>query len=133
MVVGGSGNVNVNLSALLVTMQTLMTDQFSLSAASTAIISLQVLDVSDFSTVHSFSFDSRLGIRPPTNSTVLEIERQLSEVFTLQFDREYSLVLIAIANSRAAQNEIPEPASVILLVSGLGLMAGFVKKWRAGL
>ena len=133
MIVGGSGNVDVNLSGLLVSMQTLMTDQFSFFAASDVLINLQVLDVSDSSSVHSFSFDSRLSIRPPTNSTVIEIERQLSEMFTLQFDKEYSLLVSVIANSRAAQNEIPEPASVLLLVSGLGFMAGFVKKWRAGL
>ena len=131
MIVGGSGNVNVNLSGLLVTMQTLMTDQFSFFAASTTIIHLQVLDASNFSSIHSFSLDSRLNIRPPTNSTTLEMERQLSEIFTLQFDKEYRLDVTAIANSRAAQNEVPEPASVFLLVSGLGFAAGFVRKRRA--
>lgn len=130
MVVGGSGNVTVNLSALLETTQTLMTDQFSFGASSLVIVGLQVLDPSDFSSVHTFSFSNRLGIRPPTNLSVTELERQLSEIFTLQFNKEYTLVVSVIANSEAGQNEIPEPASVVLLVSGLGFMAGVVKKRR---
>ena len=131
MIVGGSGNVTVNLSAMLETMQTFMTDQFSLSAGSTAIIGLRVLDASDFSNIHTFSFISNMAIRPPTSLSVTEMERQLSEIFTLQFDKEYMLLVTAVANSRAGQNEVPEPASVVLLVSGLGFMAGFVKKRRA--
>jgi hypothetical protein len=128
MIVGGTGNVDVNISALLMTAQTLMTDQFSFFAASSVIINLQILDPSDFSIVHNFSFNNRLSIRPPTNSTALEIERQLSEAVTLLFDKEYSLRVSIFANSEAAQNEIPEPATMVLLVSGLGFMAGFVKR-----
>ena len=128
MIVGGSGNVDVNISALLVSMHTLMTDPFSFSAASTVLINLQILDPSDFSIVHNFSFDSRLVIRPPTNSTALEIERQLSEAVTLLFDKEYTFRVSIFANSRAGQNEIPEPASAVLLMSGLGFVAGFLRK-----
>lgn len=129
-ITGGTGNVDVNLSALLSTMQTLMTDQFSLFAASDVLVNLQVIDASNSSIVHNFSFDSRLSIRPPTNATALEIQRQLSEVLALQFNTQYSLVISAFANSRAAQNEIPEPASVVLLVSGLGFMVGRFRKSR---
>ncbi len=132
MIVGGTGNVDVNISALLMTAQTLMTDQFSFFAASNVIINLQIADPSDFSIVHNFSFNNRLSIRPPTNSTALEIERQLSEAVTLVFDKEYSLRVSIFANSEAGQNEIPEPATMVLLVSGLGFMAGFVKKRRNG-
>lgn len=131
-VVGGSGNVDVNLSGLLATMQTLVTDQFSLSAASTVLVTLQVFNASDLSGVHLFSFHSPLSIQGPNDSTILEIQRQLSEAFTLQFNTEYALAVSVLANSRAAQNEIPEPASVVLLVSGLGFLAGFVKKRRTG-
>lgn len=130
IIIGGTGNVAVNLSGLLSTMQSVMTDQFSFFAASSVIINLQVLNASDFSPVHNFSFSNRVSIRPPTNSTLMELERQLSEAFTLQFGTEYSLRASVFANSEAAQNEVPEPASVVLLVSGLGFMAGVVKKRR---
>jgi len=129
MITGGTGNVDVNLSALLSTMQSVITDQFSVFAASSVIINLQVLNAADFSTVHNFSFSSRFSVLP-TNSAVMEIERQLLESFTLQFGTEYSLRASVFANSEAAQNEVPEPATVVLLVSGLGFMAGFVKKRR---
>lgn len=123
---GGSGNVEVKFSALLQTMQNLMTDEFSLFTASDARINLQVLDVG------SFSFDSRLNIGP-NGSTVIDMQRQLSEVLTLQFDQQYTLLVFVGANSRGAQSEVPEPATAVLLVSGLGFMAGFVKKRRTGL
>ncbi len=132
MITGGSGNVAVNLSALLSSMQSVMTDQFSLFAASSVIFNLQVLNASDFSPVHNFSFRNRFSVLPPNNSSIMEFERQLAEAFTLQFGTEYSLRGSLFANSEAAQSEIPEPASVVLLVSGLGFMAGFVKKRRTG-
>ena len=120
-IVGGSGNVDVTLSAMMQTMQNLITDQFGLFAASDARITLQI------SGVESFSFDSILHVGP-NESLALERQRQLSEVLTLQFNQQYTFTVSVIANSRAAQNEIPEPATVVLLVSGLGFMAGFVRK-----
>ena len=123
MVVGGSGSVDVTLSALLQSVQNLVTDPSSLFAASDSRITVQVVDVG------SFSFDSRLRVGPD-ESTVSEVQRQLSEVLTLQFDQQYNLRIFVGANSRVGQNEIPEPATVLLLVSGLGFMAGFVRKRR---
>jgi PEP-CTERM motif len=120
-IVGGTGNVGVNFSALLQTVQNLVTDEFSLFAASDVRFNLQVLDVG------SFSFDNRLHIGP-NDSNVVEMQRQLSEILTLQFDQQYTLLVFVGANSRGSQNEIPEPATVLLLVSGLGFMAGFVKR-----
>jgi hypothetical protein len=125
MIVGGTGNVNVNLSSLLGTTQNIMLDQFTLTAVSETRISFQVFS----GTTEIFSFDSTLRIGP-TGPTSQELERQLSEILNLQFNTEYTLSVLAIANSRATQSEVPEPASVILLVSGLGFMARFVKKRR---
>ena len=129
-IVGGTGNVDVNLTALLESMQSVMTDQFSFFAASGVIFNLQVLNASNSSTVHNFSFSFRFSVGPPNNSALMEFERQLSEIFTLQFGTEYSLRASLFANSEAGQNEVPEPASVVLLVSGLGFMAGLVKRRR---
>jgi hypothetical protein len=60
----------------------------------------------------------------------LQTQRQVSEVFSLQFGQQYNLIVFVGANSRAAQSEVPEPATVVLLVSGLGFMAGVVRKRR---
>lgn len=125
-IVGGSGNVDVTLSALLQSVQHLATDPSSLFAVSEARITLQVLDVG------SFSFDSSLRVGP-NESTDLERQRLLSEVLTLQFNQQYSVILFVGANSRAGQNEVPEPTTVVLLMSGLGFMAGLVKKHRRGI
>jgi PEP-CTERM motif len=105
------------------TLQDLATDQFSLSAASQARISVQVMDV------RTFSFDSSLRIGP-NDLTSLQVQRQLSEVFNLQFGQQYELIVFVGANSRAAQSEVPEPATVILFGSGLGLLAGCLRKGR---
>src|SRR5437868_14787190 len=65
-----------------------------------------------------FFFDSNLRIGP-NDSTSLQTQRQLSEILPCNSGSKYDLVVFVGANSRAAQNEIPEPATVVLLVSGL--------------
>ena len=123
IITGGTGSVDVNVSALVQTLQDLVTDQLSLLAASDIDIDLQVAGVT------IFSFDPRLNIAF-LDSQNFETQRQISQTLTLQFGQQYNLDLFIRANSRAAQNEVPEPATVVLLVSGLGFMAGFVKKRR---
>jgi hypothetical protein len=124
MIIGGTGSVNVTLSALLQTLQNVVTDQFSLSAESDIFIDVQV------DHVNIFSVDSRLSIGP-NNSATIEMQRQLSQVLTLQFGQQYLFEVFVRVDSRAEQNEIPEPATVVLLFSGLGFMAGLVKKRRS--
>ena len=124
MIVGGSGNVDVTLSAVMQSIQNLITDQFSLGAASEARFFVSILDV------ESFSFDSQLRIIGPNGLTNLEMQRQFSEVITLQFGQQYNLLVSIGAISRATQNEIPEPATMVLLGSGLVFMVRVVRKRR---
>jgi len=123
MIVGGTGNVNLTVSALVQTLQDLVTDQLSLFAASEIDIDLQVAGVT------IFSFDPSLNIAF-LDSQNFETQRQLSQILTLQFGQTYNLDLFIRGNARAAQNEVPEPATMVLLISGLGTMAGFVKGRR---
>jgi hypothetical protein len=122
-ITGGTGSVDVNVSALVQTLQDLVTDQLSLFAASDIDIDLQVAGVT------VFSFDPRLNIAF-LDSQNFETQRQISQVLTLQFGQTYNLDLFIRGNARAAQNEVPEPATIVLLISGLGTMAGFVKRRR---
>jgi hypothetical protein len=124
MITGGTGAVDVTLSALTQTIQNLVTDQSSQFAVSETRIFLNVIGV------QTFSFDTRFRIGPGDEATVIEMQRQISEVLTLQFNQQYDVLVSVGANSRAAQSEVPEPATVVLLVSGLGFMTGFVKKQR---
>lgn len=126
MIVGGTGSVDVMFSGLVQSIQDLATDQMSLFAASDVDITMQVAGV------NVFSFDPRLRLSGGFNdSDNFEVQRQLSQILNLQFGQQYDIDIFVRANSRAAQNEIPEPATVVLLASGLGLTAGFVRKRRA--
>ena len=123
MVVGGTGNVSVNVSGLLQTIQDLVTDQLSLFAASDIDITVKVADVT------VFAFDPRLHIFG-NEDTTYQTQRQLSQAITLLFNQPYNVDIFVRVNSRAAQTEIPEPATVVLLGSGLGLMTAFVRRRR---
>ncbi|HKG98836.1 MAG TPA: PEP-CTERM sorting domain-containing protein [Pyrinomonadaceae bacterium] len=128
MIIGGTGNVDVNVSGLLLTTQTVMTDQFGLLAESDVLVGLHLGSSSIFPTIFS---TVTIG---PNSSVTLEMERQLSQVLTLQFNTLYRFDVTLSANSSGqnqAPGEIPEPATVVLLVSGLGFMSGFLKKRRS--
>ena len=125
MITGGTGNVDVTISGLLHTVQTLMTDQFSQFAVSRARFNLQVSDG------NVFSFDSNVRIGP-NDSNSMDTQTQLSQVLTLVFGQQYNLLVFVGATSEAAET-IPEPATVVMFVSGLGFMAGLLKKRRTGL
>lgn len=128
IITGGSGNVEVQFSGLLVMMQSVMTDEFGLLAESNVLAAIHLGSSNVFPPVFS---TLTIG---PNGSSVSNIQQQLSQILTLQFNTEYRFDVTLSANSRVvnqAPSGIPEPASVVLLVSGLGFMAGLVKKTAA--
>jgi hypothetical protein len=127
VITGGTGNVDVTFSAVLLTMQTVMTDAFGTFAGSNVLAGIHLGSSSIFPTVFNVI---EIG---PNDSRVSNVQQQLSQVLTLQFNQVYRLDISLSANSTVvnqAPTEIPEPATAVLLVSGLGFMAGFVKKHR---
>ena len=127
VITGGTGNVDVTFSAVLLTMQTVMTDEFGTFAGSNVLAGIHLGSTSIFPTIFSVV---EIG---PNDSRVSNIQHQLSQVLTLQFNTIYRLDVTLSANSTVVNQspaEIPEPATAVLLVSGLGFMAGLVKKHR---
>ena len=122
-VTGADGMVDVNISGLLTSTQTLVTNQFGVFAHSQVIVSIFV----DSFDVFSMEFPS---VTIGTNSmNLLQMSEQLAGAIAVQTNVEHSVTITIQANS-TAQDDIPEPSTAVLLLSGVGFMAGLIKKQR---
>ncbi|HVF24009.1 MAG TPA: PEP-CTERM sorting domain-containing protein, partial [Pyrinomonadaceae bacterium] len=53
---------------------------------------------------------------------------QISRVISLQGNSTNTILVRLSSTSLAINNEVPEPATIVMLVSGLGFMTGVLKK-----
>lgn len=120
VITGGDGNVNVNIGALFTTMQSVMTDQFGTFSQSQVITTLTLDGVAIFDVTNIVNIGRNLS----DEETALH---QISEAVSLQFNVPHTISIHIHAGSLAG-NQVPEPATAVLLFSGLGFMAGFVRK-----
>ena len=123
IVTGGTGSVDVTLALTLETIQALPLDQFDFFGSSQVTFELTV----DGTTI--FSYDNLISSSTPDSFTLVQLSEVLSRTITLQFDTPHTITLTGTARS-AGSAEIPEPATLFLLASGLGFMGGVVKKRR---
>jgi len=123
IVTGGTGSVDVTLALTLETIQGLNLDQFDIFGSSQVMFELAV----DGTTI--FSYDNLISSSTPGSFTLVQLSEVLSRTLTLQFNTPHTITFTGTARS-AASAEIPEPATLFLLVSGLGFMGGVVKKRR---
>lgn len=123
VVLGGEGNVNVTISGLLDGLSHLETDAFGEYVELGWLFDVSVNGVSVFSTDF---VNTRSG---PNQLAGTQFSQQLSRVITLQYGA-VNTIGIRLSPNALAINEVPEPATVTLLISGLGFMTGVIRKRR---
>lgn len=125
-ITGGTGAVDVNVSAMLDGLQHVRTDSCGELARSEVIFSLDIADQFG-NVVFSVFFQSLLTIG--RNS---EMQRLIAETVGntahLQFDTPYTILIEADTESRGITSPVPEPSTLVLMLSGLGLVRGFLRK-----
>jgi hypothetical protein len=123
---GVEGPVNVNISALQTLLWHVQTDEFGKYAESGLFFDLFVNGVPVF----SLQVEALHPIIGPNGNSMVQAAQQISRSITLQGGTQNSIV-VRLSSTSLGINEVPEPATVVLLVSGLGFMAGVLKKRRA--
>ena len=123
VVLGGEGNVNVTISGLLDGLTHLETDAFGKNVELGWLFDVTVNGVS------VFSIDFENTRQGPNQLALTEFSQQISRVITLQFGA-VNTIGIRLTPNALGINEVPEPATVTLLISGLGFMTGIMRKRR---
>ena len=121
---GAEGNVDVNLSFLRTLLREVKTDQFGVLAESGTFFDILLNGTPIFSVQVE-----ALNPIGPNGFARVEVAEQISRTIRLQGGSE-NTIFVRLSTTSLAVNEVPEPATVVLLVSGLGFMTGVLKKRR---
>lgn len=124
VILGGEGNVDVTFSLTHFATGQVATDQFGTGAHAEVFYNLFLNGVSVLSQDQML-----ISVDGPNQTGRFQLGGGVSKVFSLQFGAVNTIELRMGAVS-AAMSEVPEPATVVLLVSGLGFMTGVLKKRR---
>lgn len=126
VITGGQGSVNVTMSALIHAIGQVSTDEFGLFAHAEEFFNITVNGRGVFSS------DVFIEIEGPNRTgRYQQGPFLLSRVITLQFDA-VNTIGFSVTTASSAVNEVPEPATVVLLVSSLGGMIRVLKKTKGG-
>jgi len=121
VVLGGQGNANVTISGLLDGLTHLETDAFGQYVELGWLFDVSVNGSSVFSTDF---INTRTG---PNQLALTQFSQQLSRMITLQYGA-VNTISIRLTPSALAINQVPEPTTVTLLISGLGFMTGVIRR-----
>jgi hypothetical protein len=123
VITGTQGNVDVTISGLVTLLRDVDTDQFGVLAESEVMFDIFVNGIS------VFQIDSLIPLSGPNLRALVEASNQISRTITLQGGVE-NTIDFRLSTRALAVNEVPEPATVVLLVSGLGFMTSVLQKRR---
>jgi hypothetical protein len=124
VLLGGEGNVDVTFSLAHFATGQLSTDQFGTFAF--AEVSYNVL----VNGRGELSQDQMLReVSGPNQTGGFNLGSGVSRVLSLQFGVAHTIEL-RMSSVAVAASEVPEPTTVVLLVTGLGFMTGVIKKRR---
>jgi hypothetical protein len=127
VITGGQGPVDVLFSFVPAAMGQATTDQFGVFAEASATYLVLLNGVAIFSQDELLN-----GVNGPNQTAGFAlIPHEMSHSFTLQFGAVNTIEVRVNSNSIGA-NSVPEPATIVLLISGLGVMSGLLKKRRTG-
>ena len=125
VILGTEGMVDVNISALASHLRHVQTNQFGVSGTSEPAFDLFV----NGAPVFSFQLDLFTPVDGPNRFLMLEGSHAMTGTVRLQAGVE-NTIFARLSTGSTAVSEVPEPATVLLLVSGLGFMTGVLKKRR---
>jgi len=126
VIVGGEGSVDVTISSMPFATGQIATDAFGTFAHADIFWNLFLNGVSVFSN------DMLIEVTGPNRTGQFQLgPGELSKIFSLQYGA-VNTIEVRIMAVAAGANEVPEPATIVLLISGLGFMTGVLKKRRAG-
>ena len=126
VVVGAEGMVDVNISGLRTLLNDLATDQFGVRAESEILFNVHV----NAPPVFSLQVERLLPLSGPNRQALIEAVGQVSGTVRVQAGA-VNTVFIVLTTGSIVESEVPEPATIVLLVSGLGFMSGVLKKRRS--
>jgi hypothetical protein len=122
---GADGPVNVTISALESFLWQVQTDAFGRYAESGLFFDLFV----NGNPVFSFQVEALHPLLGPNQASMIQAVQEMSRSITLQGNSTNTIMMRINATSLVI-NEVPEPASVVLLISGLGALTGILRKRR---
>jgi hypothetical protein len=123
---GAEGPINVNITALQTLLWQVQTDAFGQYAESGLFFDLFL----NGTPVFSLQVDALHPITGPNLSSMVQGSQEISRSITLQGGTTNTIEVRLQATSLVINNEVPEPATIVMLVSGLGFMTGVLKRRR---
>ena len=121
------GPVDVTISALQTLLWQVQTDAFGQYAESGLFMDVFV----NGSPVFSLQVEALHPLTGPNmGPSSVQGSSQISRMITLQGNSTNTILVRLSSTSLVINNEVPEPATIVMLVSGLGFMTGVIKKRR---